>query len=166
MLVLLEPRERDPPARLLALEVLDDRSQGRLEDVVGEQHAHLVAADEPLSEPERVRDPAGLLLVGVEQAVDPVVVAVAEQAEELARVRSARDEHQLVDACLHERLDRVGDHRPVVQRQQVLVRDPRERMQPRARPACEDDALHARAMVFRSPPPRGTGGREGPLGGA
>ena len=86
--------------------------------------------------------PPGLLLVAVEEPVDPVLVPVAEQPEELARVRAARDEHQLVDARLHERLDRVRDHRPVVERQQVLVRDPRQRMQPRARAAGEDDALH------------------------
>ena len=130
-------------ARLLSLEVLDDRPERPLEDVVGEQHAHLVARDEPLGEPERIGDAARLLLVAVEEPVDAVVVAVAEQAEELAGVRAAGDEHQLVDAGADERLDRVGDHRPVVQRQQVLVRDPRERVQPRARAAREDDAFHA-----------------------
>ena len=44
---------------------------------------------------KRLRDPARLLLVGVEQPVDPVFVAVAEQAEELARVDPSRHEHQL-----------------------------------------------------------------------
>ena len=49
-----------------------------------------LAVDEPLGEPERLGDPARLLLVGVEEPVDPVLVAVAEQAEELARVGAAR----------------------------------------------------------------------------
>ena len=49
-------------------------------------------------EPERLRDSAGLLLVAVGEPVDPVLVPVAEQPEELAGVRAARDEHQLVDA--------------------------------------------------------------------
>jgi len=57
-------------------------------------------------------------------------------------MRTAGDEHQLVDAGAHERLDGVGDHRAVVEGKQVLVRDPRERMQPRARAAREDDAFH------------------------
>src|SRR5205823_14859704 len=64
------------------------------------------------------------------------------QAEELARVRPAGDEHELGHARLHERLDGVGDHRPVVDREQVLVRDPRQRIEPRALPTSEDDALH------------------------
>ena len=142
VLVLGDLGEHDARAGRLLLEVLGDRLQRPLEDVVGEQHAHLVARDEPLREPERVGDPARLFLVAVEEPVDAVVVAVAEQAEELAGVRSAGDEHQLVDAGADERFDGIGDHRPVVERQQVLVRDPRERMQPRARAAGEDDAFH------------------------
>src|SRR5436190_248104 len=37
----------------------------------------------------------------------------------------------------------IHDHRPVVQRQQVLVRDPRERMEPRSGASGENDAFHA-----------------------
>ena len=143
MLVLRDVREHDAPAVLLLLEVLDDRLQRALEDVVGEHHAHLVARDEVLRQPERLGDAAGLLLVAVGEQVDAVLAAVAEQPEELAGMRPAGDEHQLDDARLDERLDRVRDHRPVEERQQMLVRDPRERMEPRARAACEDDALHA-----------------------
>ena len=87
--------EQDARAPRLGGEALDRRPERPLEDVVGEHHADAVAADEALREPERLRDPAGLLLVGVEELVDPVLVAVAEQAEELARVRAAGDEHQL-----------------------------------------------------------------------
>ena len=164
MLVLRKLGKRDARTAFLALEVLDDRPERLLEDVVGEQHAHLVAGDEPLGEPERIGDAARVLLVAVEELVDAVVVAVSEQAEELAGMRATGDEHQLVDAGADERLDRVRHHRPVVQRQEVLVRDPRQRVQTRARSAREDDAFHAsecrdsRAMC-RSRAPRGTGGR-------
>ena len=130
-------------AALLPLEVLDDRLERALEDVVGEHHAHLVAGDEVLREPERLGDAARLLLVAVREQVEAVLAAVAEQAEELAGMRPAGDEHQLVDARLDERLDGVRDHRPVEERQQMLVRDPRERMEARAGAAGEDDALHA-----------------------
>jgi hypothetical protein len=70
-------------------------------------------------------------------------VAVAEQPEELARVRSAGHEHHVGDSGPNERLDRVRHHRPVVDGQQVLVRDARQRVQACALPAREDDALHA-----------------------
>ena len=70
-----------------------------------------------------------------------MLVPVAEQPEELARVGAAGDEHQLGDARVDERLDRVGDHRPVVDRQQVLVGDQRQRMQARTGAAGQDHAL-------------------------
>ena len=81
-----------------AAELLDDVPDRPLEHVVGEHDDARIAVDEPLREPERLGDPARLLLVAVEELVDAVLVAVAEQAEELAGVRPAGDEHQLVDA--------------------------------------------------------------------
>ena len=92
--------------------------------------------------PERLGDPARLLLVAVREPVDSVLVPVAEQAQELAGMRAARDDHQLGDPGADERLDREADHRPVVDRQQVLVRDPRQRVEATPGPAGEDDALH------------------------
>ena len=147
MLVLLELREHDAAASLLALEVLGHRTQRPLEDVVGEQHADLVAVHEPHRQPERLGDPARAVLVRVEEPVDPVVVAVAEQAEELPGVRAAGHEHQLLDSRLDERLDGVRHHRPVVQRQQVLVRDPGQRVQAAPGAAGQDHALH-RSISF------------------
>ena len=130
MLDLLDRREQDARPALLGGEVLDRGSKRALEHVVGEHHADPVAGPEPLGQPKRLRDPARLLLVRIEKPVDPVLMAVAEQAEELARMRPAGDEHQLVDTGVDERLDREVDHRPIVNRQQVLVRDPRERVEP------------------------------------
>src|SRR5581483_6885230 len=88
VLLLVDAREDDTRAPLLRLEPLDDRPERALEDVVGEEDAATLAADEPLRKPERLGDPAGLLLVGVQEPLDPVLVAVAEQPEELAGVRS------------------------------------------------------------------------------
>src|SRR5579864_1056296 len=104
VLVLGELGEDDPPSARLLREVVDDRAQRALEDIVGKQDAHLVAGDEALREPERVGDAARFLLIAVEELVDAVVVAVAKQAEKLASVRAAGDEHQLVDAGADERL--------------------------------------------------------------
>ena len=98
VLGLVQAREQDPAAALLAPEVLDRRRERALDDVVGEHDHDPVAAAEALGEAERLRDPARPVLVGVEEPVDPVLVPVAEQPEELARVRPAGDEHQLGDA--------------------------------------------------------------------
>ena len=81
--------EHDAGPVLLRREVLDDRADRALEHVVGEHHHARVAVDEPLGEPERLGDAAGPLLVAVEELVDAVLLAVAEQAEELAGVRAA-----------------------------------------------------------------------------
>ena len=84
VLGLLDLREDDPRPALLALEVLDRRLDRAPEDVVREHDEHAVVARESLREPERIGDPALTLLVGVLEQADPVLVAVAEQAEELA----------------------------------------------------------------------------------
>ena len=86
--------------------------------------------------------PPALRLIRELQALQAELAAVAEQGQELAGVVAARDDHDLVDAGQHQRLDRIEDHRLVVDRQQVLVGDPRERMQSGARAAGENDALH------------------------
>ena len=43
----------------LVPEPVDDLSEGALEDVVGQHHDALVPIDEPLGQPERLRDPPG-----------------------------------------------------------------------------------------------------------
>ena len=143
-----EPRQDDASAALLTLEVLDRQADRLLEHVVGQHHDDPVALPEALRQAQSVRDAALLLLVGVEEAVDPVVVPVPQQAEELARMCPPGDEHDLGDAGRDERLDGVRHHRPVVDRQQVLVRDAGERVEPSAFPAREDDALHRRGMLL------------------
>jgi hypothetical protein len=88
VLGLVDLGEQDPRTPLLHSEVLDRWLERGFEDVVREQDEHPIAVDEPLCEPERLRDPPGFLLVGVEQALDAVLVAVPEQPEELAGVRA------------------------------------------------------------------------------
>ena len=142
MLAVLLAGEQDPAPVLLAPEALDGGEQRALENVVGEHHDAVPLLNEVLREPERLGDASGPLLVGVQEPVTAVGMPVAEQAEELPGMRPAGDDHDLVDARAYERLDRVLDHRPVVDRQQVLVRDPRQRVEPRTGSAGEDDALH------------------------
>jgi hypothetical protein len=149
-------RQQNARALVLRSEGVRGGPEGALEDVVGEHHADTVAVDEPFRESERLGDPARLLLVRVQQPVDPVLVPVAEQAEELPGVRPTGDEHQLGQARAHERLDRVADHRAVVDREQVLVRDAGQGIEPGARSAREDDAFHGADA---------TRGRNGPGGG-
>ena len=128
-------------------EGVDHRLDRSLHDVVGQHHQHRVAVDESGRQPEGLGDAAGPVLVAVAEPVDAELVAVAQQPEELAGVGAPGDQHDLGDPGVHQRLDAPVDHRPVVDRQQVLVGDPGERMEPRAGPTGEDDALHRRSLT-------------------
>ena len=111
------------------------------QDVVAEDAAEGVVADEVARQPDRVGDPERAALVAIGQ-VEPEMRAVTEQLDDVADALAADDDHHLADAHPGERLDRVVDHRPVVDRQQVLVGDDGEREEPRRGPTGEDDALH------------------------
>ena len=71
---------------------------------------------------------------------------VAEQVDHLAGVALARDEEDVADPRELEELERVVDHRPAPDRQQVLVRDARQLAEARRLAAGADEALrlHAR----------------------
>ena len=139
-------------------EVVDRRADGAADDVVGQHDHHPVAVDEALGQRQGLGDAAGPLLVGVGEAVDAPLVAAAEEAEELAGVGAAGDHHDLVDPGRDQGLDGVGDHRPVVDRQEVLVGDAGEGVEPGPGPPCEDDAFHGRRDVSRRRAVTGAGG--------
>ena len=111
------------------------------QDVVAEDAAERVVADEAAGEPDGVGDAQRPALVSIGQ-VEPEVGAVREQLHDVADALAPDDDHHLADAHAGEGLDRVVDHRPVVDGQQVLVGDDGQRVEPRRGPAGEDDALH------------------------
>jgi hypothetical protein len=90
-----------------------------------------------------VGDPQRTGLVAVRQ-VKPERRAVREELDHVADTLAAHDDHDLPDAHPGHCLDRVVDHRPVVDRQQMFVGDDRQRVEPGGGSAGEDDALHRR----------------------
>src|SRR5215218_2909169 len=133
----------------LSQEVGHGRAQAALDHVVGQHDHHPVAVHEALGEPDGLGDAARPFLVGVQQPVDGVLGPVAEHTQELAGWGAPGDDHQLGDAGRDQGLDGVGDHRPVVDQQQVLVGDQRQRVQPGARTPRQDDPFHAPYLVRR-----------------
>ena len=124
------------------LEGVGDVRQGRAaQDVVAEHAAEHVVAHEPAREADRVGDAERAALVAVRE-VKPEMRAVAEQLDDVAHALAADHDEHLADAHRRERLDRVVDHRPVIDRQQVLVGDDRQRVEPRCSAAGEHDFLH------------------------
>src|SRR5438067_8278184 len=120
--------EQEAAALLLVSEVPNVCRDALAKDVVAKHDDYLVAVDEGFAEPERFGDSAGLSLIRKLQPMQAEVVAVAEKGQELPGMVAARDDHDFVDAGRDQRLNRIEDHRLVVDGQQVLVRDAREWM--------------------------------------
>ena len=112
-----------------------------VEDVVAEHERARLAGDEVLADGEGLRQAVGARLLGVGE-VHAVARAVPEQALEVGEVGRRGDDQDVPDARQHEGAKRVVDHGLVVDRQQLLGGHERERVQARAGPAGENDALH------------------------
>ena len=120
-----------------------------LDDVVAQNHADLLAVGEVLGQRQGVGDAAFALLVGVVDMVQPELLAVGQQAQKIARIAAAGDDQDIANAGIHEGLDGVIDHRPVVNGQQVFVGDLGEREQPAAGSPGEYDTLHRQFSSYR-----------------
>ena len=76
------------------------------DDVVAENDANLFPFDEGLGEPKRVGDAAFAFLVGVVNAMKIEILAVGKQAKEVAGILAAGDDDDVLDARIHQSLDR------------------------------------------------------------
>jgi hypothetical protein len=79
----------------------------------------------------------------------PHLRPLPEQAGKARRVLGRGDDEDVADPREHQRGERVVHHRLVVHGQELLGDHLRHRVEPRARAAREDDALHA-ALFFAS----------------
>jgi hypothetical protein len=75
---LLDRSQEDSRPNLLALEVRHERLDGSLHDVVGQHDHRAIAVNESLGQAKRLGDAARPLLIRVQQAVDAVLVTIAE----------------------------------------------------------------------------------------
>src|SRR5688500_4576941 len=101
-------------------------------------------ADEVRAEDERLRNAVRLRLRLVAEA-HAEVRAVPEQLLDARQIARRADDQHLADAGEHQCAERVVDRRLVVDGQELLADAARQRIQPRPRAACQDDALHARS---------------------
>ena len=112
-----------------------------VEDVVAEDHADAVVADEVLADEEGLGEAVRGGLLGIREA-DAVVGAVPEQAPEAREVLRRTDDQDVADSRQHQRTDGVIDHRLVVDRQQLLADAFRNRVETGAGAAGEYNAFH------------------------
>ena len=93
---------------------------------------------------------SGFWQLGSDHEVRPVIRAAISRSD-----GSLMGADFLVDSGADQRLHRVEDHRPVVDREQVFVRDRRHGEEPRPQTTRQDDALHRpRSRSPRSSRPR------------
>ena len=112
-----------------------------VDDVVAEDHADAVVADEVLADEEGLGEAVRGGLLGVREA-DAVVGAVPEQAPEAREVLRRADDQDVADPRQHQRADGVIDHRLVVDRQQLFADAFRNRVETGAGAAGEYNAFH------------------------
>src|SRR2546426_9126060 len=147
--------QKDARATAVLLKPSDLGAEVALEHVVAQNDADGTVRGEGFRPRQCVRDAPLAFLVGVVEPPRPYLSAVTEQLHEPPAVVSARDDEDLVDPGADQRLHGVEDHRPVVDREQVLVRDRRHGEEPRPQTTRQDDALHRpRSRSPRSSRPR------------
>ena len=111
-----------------------------VKNVVAERQRDAIRGNELAPDDERLREPVGARLRGVLD-VDSDVGAVAEQPSEALLLVRRGDDQDVPDPGEHQRRERVVHHRLVVDRHELLADGARHRMQPRSRPAGENNPL-------------------------
>jgi hypothetical protein len=112
------------------------------QDVVPEDAAESVVADEVAGQADGVGDALRPALIAVRE-IQPEVLAVRQQLHDVTDALAADDDHDFADAHAGQRRDRVVDHRPVVDRQQMLVGDDGQREEAGGRAARQHEAFHS-----------------------
>ena len=114
-----------------------------IEDVVAQDQGTGVRADEIAADDEGLGQALRARLDRVGQ-LDAPLPAVAQQGLESLAVLWSRDDEDLPYPRQHEGRQRIVDHRLVVDRQELLADGQGYRVEPGARAAGQDDALHVR----------------------
>src|SRR6202022_4449807 len=112
-----------------------------VKEFVPQYKCNVVGTDVVGADHERLRQPVGPILHGVAD-VDPERGAVAEHPVEPRCIVGLGDHLDVADPGQDQRRQRVIDERLVIHRQQLLADTHRDRIQPRARAAGEDDPAH------------------------
>ena len=125
------------------------REARAVEDVVAQDEAHRVFADEFLADQKCLGQAVRGRLFRVLQA-DSIIRAVAKQATEARKVLRCRDQKNIPNPRQHQNRQRIIDHRLVVNGQKLFAYSLRDRVQTRARSSGQYDTFHDRVLLFES----------------
>src|SRR5918996_6466247 len=89
--------------------------------------------------------------------MDAPLVTGPKQLLKPGQILGCGDDQNVSNSGQHQSGDRVVDHRLVVDGQQLLADDARERVEARPRAACEHDSLHGLVLEERAAAARSMG---------
>jgi len=112
------------------------------EDIIAQDEAHSLAGDEFAAHEECIRQTARFRLLRIGKRQTPLRAVAQQLFKKMALIRHG-DHQDLANIGQHQHRERVIDHGLVVDRQQLFAGADRDRMQPRAAAAGQNDTLHA-----------------------
>ena len=92
---------------------------GAMEDVVSQDHAGGIVADEFPADDESLGQAVGRRLLGIGET-DAIIGAVSQQTLEAGQVVRRGDDQDILDTGQHEHGDRIVDHRLVIDGKELL----------------------------------------------
>ena len=132
---------------------------GAVEDIVAEHQTGVVAADELPADDERLRQSVRAWLHGITHPAAEMA-AVAQESLEIRQILRGGYQQDVADSGMHERGERVIDHRLIVHRQELLAHRPGDGIEPRPAAAGQNYTFHT-AKLAHFPHPRKHGKAEG-----
>ena len=117
------------------------RQPGTVEDIIPQNHGAAVVADKFLAQDERLCQTVrrGLHLVG---KADTKLAAVAQQPLKVRQILGRGDDQNIPDTRQHQRRERIINHGLIIDGQELLGCDHRQRIQPRSASSCKNDTFH------------------------
>jgi hypothetical protein len=103
-----------------------------LEDVVTQKNGHRLSGGEMSGKSKRLCDPSFPFLVGIAQVFQTELTTVPKEPKKVSSAPTTRHDKHVIDPSVSQLLEWVIDHRPIVDRKEVLVGDARHREKTRA----------------------------------
>src|ERR1019366_2775844 len=100
-----------------------------------------------LGQSERIGYASFSLLIGKAELLQAELLAVLQQTKKIAGVLPAGHDQNVANACIHQGLQGIEDHRFVIHGQQVLVGNAGQRIQARTDATRQDYSLHQLSVL-------------------
>src|SRR5438093_5990027 len=115
-------------------------------NVIAENYADRIAFRKILRQSQGRGDAAFPFLIRVIEMLQSKFLAVAEEPKKISCAIASSHDQDFPDSRFHQSADRIVDHRPVIDRKQMLVCDFRQRRKAGSKSAGQYNTLHSRLL--------------------